>query len=392
MPARVAFVDHAVEIGGAQKSLTELLARLDPARYEPVILHARGARWLADEALRGIATVETFESAEVLAVRRAALPGHPLGALRKLHLGVRPVTDVLRALKAAQPDLVHTNSLKCHIIGGIAARLARKPLVWHVRDIVDGNALRFLRFWARRLRPHIIAVSHAAAAQFAGLPIPVTVIHNGVPLERFTPGEPPAGLREALGLGPTAPVIVIVSRLTPWKGHRTLLEAMVRLRETWPEVALLVVGAVAFWDAGYEDELKQYAADLGLGEAVRWLGEREDVAELLRLADVFCLPSRQEPFGRAIVEAMAVGKPVVACRSGGVPEVVVEGETGLLVADDAPEELAEALATVLASGDLARRLGEAGHARAQALFASERVAEQVQAVYDGVLGRKMSVV
>ena len=217
--------------------------------------------------------------------------------------------------------------------------------------------------------------------------MPVAVIHNGIPLERFSPGEPPPGMRQALGIGEDDPVVIIVSRLTPWKGHRTLLEAVAQLRDKWPHLVLLVAGEVAFWDPRYEGDLKRYSSSLGLDSAVRWLGDRNDVPQLLRLADVFCLPSKQEPFGRAIVEAMAVGKPVVACRSGGVPEVVVAGETGLLVPDGAPEELAEALATLLADRELGRRLGEAGRVRAGALFASERVAEQVQAVYDVMLGR-----
>ena len=387
MPARVAYVDHAIEVGGAEKSLTELVTRLDPARYEPAILHSPAARWIADEALRGVAKMEAFPARVVPASGPGSLPKYPLGGVRKLHLRVGPVRRVHSALVACGPDLVHTNALRCHVIGGIAARLAKKPLVWHVRDIVEGNALRFLRFWARVLCPHIIAISHAVAAKLGGLPVPVAVIHNGIPLERFSPGEPPPGMRQALGIGEDDPVVIIVSRLTPWKGHRTLLEAVAQLRDKWPHLVLLVAGEVAFWDPRYEGDLKRYSSSLGLDSAVRWLGDRNDVPQLLRLADVFCLPSKQEPFGRAIVEAMAVGKPVVACRSGGVPEVVVAGETGLLVPDGAPEELAEALATLLADRELGRRLGEAGRVRAGALFASERVAEQVQAVYDVMLGR-----
>ena len=386
MPARVAYVDHAIEVGGAEKSLTELVARLDPARYEPVLLHSPGAKWITSEALQGIAKVEAFQTRVIPASGPGSRPEYPLGGVRKLRFGVGPVRRVYSALKACQPDVVHTNALRSHVIGGIAARLAGKPLVWHVRDIVDGKALRILRVWARLLHPRVIAISHAVAAKLAGLSAPVTVIPNGIALERFTPGEPPPGMREALGIGERDPIVIIVSRLTPWKGHRTLLDAMVRLRDAWPNLVLLVAGEVAFWDPRYESDLKQYADDLGLGEAVKWLGDRDDVPELLRLADVFCLPSKREPFGRAIAEAMAVGKPVVACRSGGAPEVVAEGETGLLVADEAPEELAGALAALLADGAMARLYGEAGHARAQAMFDVGRVAEQVQAVYDAMLG------
>ena len=285
--------------------------------------------------------------------------------------------------------LVHTNSLKTHIVGGLGAWMAGRPLVWHVRDLLgEGEGLGLMRRAARMLRPHIIAISQAVGSQFAGLPVAVTVIPNGIPVADFAPGDPPPNLRRELGLTATDQVVMVVSRLTPWKGHMTLLEALSLLAESWPQLKLVVVGEVAFWEPEYEQQLKQRAADLGVGARVVWTGFRADVPDLLRLCDLFVLPSLNEPFGRAIVEAMAAGRPVVATRSGGVPEIVVDGETGLLVPPEDSPALAQAMAMLLGDPIRAREMGARGLERARTRFSADRVAVEVQDVYQQLLARR----
>jgi glycosyltransferase involved in cell wall biosynthesis len=386
MPCTIAYVDHALETGGAQKSLIELIARLDRSRFDPVLVHSEGADWVSDPALGDIRRVAAFEPSAMLEARRDEGPARWMPHLLRFGASAKPFAAAHKALRDIDPAVIHTNSVKSHFLGGVAARRLRKPLIWHIRDILEGRALQFLRRSAQMLRPNVIAISEAVAGQFDGLDIPVTVIHNGVPLDRFAAGKPSEGLRRDLGIERHAPVVIIVGRLTPWKGHRDLLAAFAQVRETRPEAVLLVVGAVAFWDEAYETELRLLAEREGIGESVYWLGNRDDVPELLRLADIFCLPSVNEPFGRAIVEAMAVAKPVVACRAGGVPEVVAEGETGLLVKPEAPEELTEALEALLADPKYAKAMGDAGRERAARLFDANRVADEVQTLYAKLCG------
>jgi glycosyltransferase involved in cell wall biosynthesis len=277
------------------------------------------------------------------------------------------------------------------MIGSAAARLLGIPLVWHVRDILEpGGALTWLIRAGRLSRPKVIAISDAVRDQFDGCNLDIEVIYNGIPLDRFAPGPADGSLRDELDIASGARVITVVGRLTPWKGHRVLLEAMKLILPEYPEAVLIVVGEVAFWEPDYLGELQGYARELGVAQAVRWLGFRDDVPRILSLTDVFALPSENEPFGRAIIEAMAAGKPVVATRSGGVPEIVDEGETGLLVEPRSGTQLARAICQLLGDPELAERMGQAGLERARRSFDTHRVAETVQGLYDRTLATRAS--
>jgi glycosyltransferase involved in cell wall biosynthesis len=389
-PRRIAYVDQALDTGGAEQSLVELLPLIDRRRYAPVLLHSATAAWAERPALADVRRVAVFEPSAMLEARREEL--RPGVFASKSHLLAAPEVSwrIHRALRAEHIDLVHTNALKSHLLAGVAAWLPRRPLVWHVRDILpESPARQWLLAACRALRPSVIAISEAVAAQFAHLTprTPVRVIYNGVPLDRFRPGEPPAGLRAELGLDPEGEVVAVVGRLAPWKGHGTLLEAMRLVREQRPRARLLVVGEVAFWEKSFATELRRQAQAADVASATVWAGFRTDVAELLRLCDVFVLPSVNEPFGRALVEAMATGKPVIGTRSGGVPEVVKEGESGLLVEPGNVPELAAAITRVLSDRSLAADLGEAAWRRANRYFCVRRAAREVQEVYEELLGR-----
>ena len=387
-PYRIAYVDTAADEGGAEKSLLELTARLDREQFTPLLLHTRGAEWLQREPSDHLEKVPVFSPGGFLERKRGALGG-VLGNLRDLLASSRPVYRVLRGLRRHGADLVHTNALKAHLLGGLAARLAHLPLVWHMRDLLaEGEGLGLIRHAAAFLRPRVIAISAAVGAQFEGLPVEVSLIRNGIPLEDFAPASPPASLREELGLAAGEPVVCCVGRLTPWKGHRNLLRAFARVIEQQPRARLLVVGEVAFWADEYEQELHDLAGSLGLGDRVLWTGFRSDVPDLLRLCDLLVLPSHNEPFGRVLIEAMSVGKPVVATNGGGAPEIVVPEETGLLVPLNGPEQLAESLLRLLEDEPLRIRMGQAGQRRAAECFDVRRVVGQVQELYREMLGAR----
>ncbi len=383
---RIAFVDHAVDIGGAEKSLTELVKRLDPNEFCPVLLHSNNAKWLADGSWGEFTCLPVFGPTQLLEKKRTEVGRGLLRSLADMSASAGPVFSIWRGLMRAEADLVHTNSLKCHLLGGLAARLAGRPLVWHVRDILTAQeGLNLLKRAAMSFKPRIIAISSAVAQQFADLPVTVTLIANGVPLDKFSPGPPNPQLQAELGLAPEDEVLCVVGRLTPWKGHTTLLEALSLAAPRHPHLKLMIVGEVAFWENSYERELKDKIDDLGIAGRVIWTGFREDVPELLRLCDIFVLPSVDEPFGRVLVEAMGVGKPVIGTNSGGVPEIIVDGETGLLVPPKDAEALAEAIEQMLSDPLQAQQMGEAGLNRARDLFDADRVADQVQDVYREVL-------
>jgi glycosyltransferase involved in cell wall biosynthesis len=386
MRATIAYIDHAVQVGGAEKSLVELIAHLDRERFQPVVMHRAEAVWASEAERAGARLCPGVPESELYDEKRGELRSGVLASLRRLMRASGPVRVLGRELRALAPDLVHTNSTKMHLMGGAAARLRRLPVVWHMRDLlIEPGARSWLRRAVRTVRPEVIAISEAVAAQFEGLRCRVHVVHNGVPLEQFAPGEAPSGLRYQLGIKPGAPVACVVGRLTPWKGHPVLLSAWARVSRRMPEARLLVVGEVAFWEQSYEQELREVAVELGLEECVRWLGFREDVPELLRASDLLVLPSIDEPFGRVIIEAMATELPVVATNSGGVPEIVVDEQTGLLVPPGEVDPLAEAIAELLSDPARARQMGAAGRRRALERFDVRRVAQQVGVIYDEML-------
>ncbi|MCK4322989.1 MAG: glycosyltransferase family 4 protein [Armatimonadetes bacterium] len=387
-PLRIAYVDHAVDFGGAEHSLIELISRLDRTSFTPVILHTEGAKWLQSDLIADVEKIAAVSPHPLLEQKRDELSVGLLPLIGNTWTALRLSLKLRRALRRSGAQLVHTNSLKTHFVGGLAARLGRLPLIWHVRDLLAENeGYHLLRRAARLLRPRVIAISEAVAQQFAGLPVGVTVIPNGIPLDKFCPGPPSPQLRSELGLTADDRVLLMVSRLTPWKGHMTLLEAVALLADRWPRLKLVIVGEVAFWEADYEQQLKQRAAELGLTEQVIWTGFRSDVPQLLRLCDIFVLPSVREPFGRVIIEAMATGRPVVATESGGVPEIVVDGQTGLLVPPNDADLLAEAIEALLTDQECAQQMGAEGLARAHRFFSVDRVARQVQELYQRTLSK-----
>lgn len=385
MIPKVAYVDHALQIGGAEKSLCELVAALDRERYEPVIVHQPGAEWRAEAERTGARLNAAVPPGAVYDLKRDELAPGIFGSVRHAVAALRPAVKLYGALGRIRPAIVHTNSTKMHLLAGATARTRGLPVVWHMRDLLtEDGARRWLERGVRRVQPEVIAISEAVAAQFEGMDCRVHVIPNGIPLQRFEPGDAPEGLAEQLGLSGDGPVVTIVGRLTPWKGHRVLLRAWPEVIARVPEARLLVVGEVAFWEERYEGELRALAEELGVAESVRWAGYREDVPDLLRLSDLLVLPSFDEPFGRVVIEAMAVGLPVVATDGGGVPEIVEDGETGLLVPAGEPGALAEAIVAVLKEPALARQMGEAGRRRAVERFDVRRVARQVMEVYDAI--------
>ena len=196
----------------------------------------------------------------------------------------------------------------------------------------------------------------------------VDTIWNPADLERFSvPGNRDA-IRAEFGWDEQTPVVVAAGRLDPHKGHIELLEAFAKVREQLPDARLLICGATDT-GSGYDDFLERRAVELGLSEHAIFTGARSDLPAIFSGSDVFCLSSENEPFGLVYVEAMAMGLPVVALRSGGVPDIVVEGETGLLSEPHDVESLATNLLTLLRDRDLAQRMGAAGKQRALTQFA-----------------------
>lgn len=312
--------------------------------------------------------------------------------------------DLVRLIRREAVDLVVPCNVKGMLLGGIAARLTGRALLPHLHDTFEPSPpILLLQRRALSGAAGVIAVSEPvrawACARLGLPPERVTVLPNAVDLARFRNPAPKARerLRAELGLAEDTPVAAIVGRFDTAKGHDLMLRAFARLRRGLPEAVLLVIGG--------GPELRSYeakAAALGLGPgsgpgggaAVRFLGQRDDMPELLQAIDVVAAPSLAEGFGLVPLEAAAAGRAVVATRVGAIPEIVADGVTGLLVPPGEIEPLVAALADLL--GDRARAAGMGAAAAARAAdYSLPRHCERLAAAWlnaiAGGAGRASSV-
>jgi glycosyltransferase involved in cell wall biosynthesis len=374
-PKGILYLDHAQALGGAEYSLLLLLKHLDRARFRPTLACNPGP------------LVEAVGDLDVktILVDMPKLRGE-LAAPIHLMRGGLALARIIRRDKVA---LVHSNVMRASIYAALAARLTGRPLIWHVRDIhapgQPGGAW-YPRLMCR-LADRAIAISNAVAVE---LPCQsrVVVVYNGLDLVRFDPHLDGIPVRVELGLPPDAPVVGIVGRVWPWKGQADFLRAAAEVTRTHPAARFIVVGAPVFAaDRDYLGELKVMAAGLGIGERVVFTGFRHDVARMLAAMDVVVHCSRAEPFGRVLIEAMAMARPVVAYADGGVPEIVLDGQTGLLVQPGDVVGLAEAVSILLNDSGRARMMGRRGRARVEAFFDARQTAHAVEAIYEEILSR-----
>jgi glycosyltransferase involved in cell wall biosynthesis len=398
-PLRIAFINPSGDIGGAERSLLLLLERLDRARYAAEVVCGFEGRLL--EALAAIdvpATVVPLGAAEQFS-RFAGRADRRRSLSATLGIG-GAVYGLRRHLSAVRPDLIHTNGLKAHLIGGLCGRLLRRPVVWHVRDLVpDGRLLAAFQSAAGWLPHRLIAISQVVAAQFAGhrAVSRTRIIHNAVDAQQFRPSRSAEEVRAELGIAPHTLVVAMVAHFTRWKGHHLFLDVIARLARQGLPVAGLIVGTSIYRSAGheeYEAEVRATCRDLGLAGAmpavssrvvpprVHFTGYQSCVADFLNAADVLVHPpTLPEPFGRVVIEAMALAKPVVAAAAGGVLEIVEAGVTGLLVPPGDAEGFAAAVGSLLCHPEQRVAMGQQGRERVAQRFAPEFHVAQVECVY-----------
>ena len=381
-PVRVVELLATGTNGGAQEHVYSLLTRLDRSRYEPLVLSLTGGN----------------------TVHRLRAAGFNVAVLDELDdtLAARLVADEVGAFGA---DVIHNHMYRAEVVGTRAAlRLAElgqpRPYVVgtvhssRVRSAADIDLLRHLTPQMDRL----VAVSRAILQKIEReqrTGAPVSLIYNGVDLERYANQEPCCTLPDEYGFAPGTPIVGTVARLEPEKGHPTLLEAWRLVADRVPDARLLIVG-----EGSRREALEDQARSLGLlgedcsGEAcvgslrarpgakVVFTGRREDVPAVVAALDVAVLPSYREAQGITILEAMALGRPVVASNVGGIPEMIEDGRTGLLVPPHDADALAGAIVRLLNDHPLADMLGRAGHDLVHERFCVERMVSAIESIYD----------
>lgn len=389
-PRRVLFIDHTAQLGGGEVALLNLIAALDRTRDEPVVVLFGHGPLIDKLAAIGIEATVLRLDPKIAEVRKDALGTLRAGPAMAMTL-LRFVWTVRRFIRRSNIDLVHTNSLKADLIGGLAARLARRPVVWHVRDRIaedylPARAVKLFRAMARRVPTGVIANSRATLDTMnpAGDPPRIGkkrawVVHDGTCI---TPLPPPVMREDDCVIG-------LVGRLAPWKGQHIFIEAAARVRARFPEVRFQIIGAALFGENDYERSLHASVEALGLGEVIEFTGFRPDVDVAIANLDILLHASTTgEPVGQVIIEGMVAGKPVIATRGGGVPDIVVDGETGVLVPMGDAAAMAVAMERLLADPDLRQSMGTAGRRRVEEHFTMAHVAANLQDVFDQIVPPK----
>ncbi len=374
---RVCFVDQAGDvIGGAEKTLAALVPHL-AARYELQAILFEDGGFAGELRAAGVA---------VTVVPLAAVQG---GTREKIGLGAAlavpaAVWRVARTLRRLRPDVVYTHSMKAHVIGAIAARLARVPCVIHLHDRIEGMGLRLLRLAAKIGSQERISCSRAVAVAI-GLPR-TTAIYGPVELPSLAGMPSRAAARERLGLEQTRPLVAIVGRINRWKGHDRFLRIAARVIAKTP-ASFAIVGAPVFRDADFVPELEASVAELGLEPYVTFVPWVDDVPTLLRAIDVNVNCSTREPFGRSIVEAAAVETVSVCFDDAGVAETIDDGVNGRVV--PAGDEEAAAAAIIGLLDDRPGRRAMEVRARDRAdRFSAKLIAAQTAVVLDRAIAER----
>lgn len=380
---RLLYIHHVADLYGASRSLLRLATALhDAGHHVRVILQENGPLRAALSAA-GI-SVDVLPPLPVLHRNRLRSPPAWLGLARDI---ARARRSLGRLMDEFEPDIVHSNGATIVPVAGYCARARGIPHVLHIREFFT----EFGRTWflyerlLARVSDRIVCVSAAVARQFRPSTQPrVRVIHNGFPPEEFerVTTERTKALIESWHAG-NGPVVGVVGRIKlKRKGQETFLSAAALLKTRFPTARFVMVGSPFPGNEEHLLALQRQVRELGLQDRVVFTGDVEDGQAALAALDVVVLPSGQpEPFGGVVIEAMALGRPVVGTSIGGTPEQIEDGITGFLVPPGDPSAMAEAIGRLLADGELRARCGAAARAKFLAEFAFAPFLQRILAVY-----------
>lgn len=371
-PRTVLYTAWAPFFSGAERALVILLENLDPRRYRPVVALGTGGELERELSARGIRTVHV---PVVYTGVRTALPW------------MQTVWQLRSICRREEVSLVHANDVPSFQPAGYIARWLRLPALTHVRfpDSAAGYGW-FLKPGFQRALFVSAALRDAAVAEAPGLFGDCSdVVHDGVRLPDLPSPDERRRLREELALPVEGTVVAITGQVSEIKGIWEFIDAVEILARRGVPATFAVLGDDLKGQGATRVRAQQVVAEKGLSDRVHFLGFRPDAPRLIPAFDVITVPSHVEPLGNATLEAMASGVPVVGSRVGGIPEMIVEGETGLLVPSHNASALADAVESIVRDPTRARAMGQAGRRRAGQAFSVGAHAERVQGIYDAVL-------
>ena len=370
---KILFVHGITEIGGAEVELLRMLGPLSDLGYHPIIACPAGGPLVQELVRRNI------EHYTVVMPAWHKIRGYMQRA--------SSASQLQKIIRNAHPVAVHVNDIWWVPQTLRAAGDLQVPIVAHVRQEIEPRKARHYELANADL---LLAVSSHIRDSLINGGIPaarVMTVYSGLDLKGITVEASPIQIRSKFGIPKDVPLLGTLASIFTRKGHAVMLKSLPRILSSFPDTHYFIIGT---GDADYEAVLRSQVKDLGLENRVHFVGFQESVFGFLAAFNVYVHPVLMEGFGLAVLEAMAMGRPVVATATGGLPEVVRHGETGLLVPPGDEIALAEAIVALLRDPERADSMGQAGRARVGALFSEEVMMQQLRAAYELVLKSRHS--
>jgi len=372
----VLYLNHSGQISGAEQSLRALLweFRRSGAEIDPIVGLPGGGPYA--DLLRAEEFNVTFAP-----LRRMARPQNPLTGLTALFYIARTAPFITKLAQQTKAQLIHSNSTTAHLVAGMAAERCNLPAIWHVRDMVPlkriAGALADRATW-------VIAISGAVAQSLQNDGVPpekIRIIHNGLDTDQWRPRER-SQLRESLCLSDDTFVFGCVTQVVPWKNHQAFIEAAAKLAqdENCANARFIIIGGDLWGEhQPYVQELRALVKQHNLQERFNFIPHQLDNIDALSAMDAVVLPSHEEPFGRVLIEGMALEKPVIAFNAHGPQEIITYEHDGLLSDPQDEDSLAHMMRRALQDADLRHSLGR--HAR-ETVSNKFHIADSAQRVLD----------
>lgn len=373
MPRKILYVHGIKDIGGAETNLLVMIKGLDRGRFHPSVMCPPTGAFIG--RLRAI-PVPVFP---------ASFPSwRKLKDLWRIPLAVGTLVALLKREKF---DLVHINDYWWFPVAWLACWISGIPCVVHIRQEIEPRRMK--QYWLTKA-DRVLAICEKirqVAIEGGVDPKRIQVVYSGLDLSTTVEHVNGGLIRQRYGLHTGQLIIGAVANLFPRKGYEYLVEALADVRKIIPNIHCVIVGE---GDESYRKHLLNLVNERDLNSIVTFAGFQSNALEYMAAFDLVVLPSVLEGFGIVLLESMAMGKPVVASRVGGIPEAVEDGVTGILVPPANSRELAGALVSLLENSTLRQSMGEAGRKRVERLFSLERTIKEIECVYDHVLSQSRS--
>ena len=364
-------------IGGGENSIYYLISRLDKDIFKPIVFYSCENSIIKKMRAAGIELVNISLSRELTSVYRNEISTTPLSIINYIKYSVVSIYNIIKEIKSNKIDIFHPHDNLSKIVGGIAAKLIRVPVVSHCRDLLTNNAVdKFLIYYQLLFMSRIIAVSDSNRKLFnigTFIPSKVVTVYNGIDLVNYSANA--TNSTETIVIG-------VIGMFDTCKGHIYLFKAIEQLvSDGYTKIICLVVG-----DGREERHLKSFVKNHDLIKFIIFLGYRNDVSDLLNDIDILVVPSVQESFPRVILEAMAMKVPVIGTKVGGIPESIEDGVTGIIVSPSSPNGLYDAIYNLLFDQELMIKMGVMGYNRVKKLFSIDMNVRTTEKIYLSLYG------